>query len=172
MLIMRQDRIATKTGAEQRTHTPGPKVGTAFVNPSSLTTPGSLTPRSTTTRGRRRRRPLTGAVAWFATEGWSWSESSSTTDSFVAHLWRDTCAELATTRKRTPTRRPQTNGKIERIHSTPPDGWAFQKFYNSESARSAALPAWVHHYNLQRPHTANRPEAPKSPLDQTHRSYT
>ena len=55
-----------------------------------------------------------------------------------------------------------TNGKIEHFHRTLPDGWAFQKFYNSESARSAALPVWVHHYNLQRPHTAigrRRPSA-------------
>ncbi|RYB98079.1 integrase core domain-containing protein, partial [Nocardioides ganghwensis] len=31
---------------------------------------------------------------------------------------------------------------------------AFKKFYNSESARRAALPAWLHEYNHHRPHTA------------------
>ena len=34
------------------------------------------------------------------------------------------------------------------------EGWAFTKHYNSESARRAALPAWLHFYNHHRPHTA------------------
>lgn len=38
---------------------------------------------------------------------------------------------------------------IEWFHRTLVEGWAFEKFYNSESARLAALPAWVH--LLQRP---------------------
>ena len=36
----------------------------------------------------------------------------------------------------------------------PAEGWAFEKFYNSESARLAALPSWVHEYNHHRPHSA------------------
>lgn len=48
----------------------------------------------------------------------------------------------------------QTNGKIERFHRTLADGWAYSKHYNSESARRAALPAWLHFYNHHRPHTA------------------
>ena len=43
---------------------------------------------------------------------------------------------------------------IERFHRTLAEGWAFKKFYNSESARLAALPAWVHEYNHHRPHSA------------------
>ena len=50
--------------------------------------------------------------------------------------------------------RPQANGKIERFHRTLAEGWAFKKFYNSESARLAALPGWVHEYNHHRPHSA------------------
>jgi transposase InsO family protein len=69
-------------------------------------------------------------------------------------LWRGTCAELGITPKRTRPYRPQTNGRIERFHRTMADGWAFKKFYNSESARRAALPAWLHEYNHHRPHTA------------------
>ena len=49
--------------------------------------------------------------------------------------------------KRTRPDRPRTNGKIERFHRTMADGWAFKKFYSSETARRAALPAWLHEYN-------------------------
>jgi len=45
------------------------------------------------------------------------------------------------------------------------EGWAFEKFYNSESARLAALPAWVHEYNHNRPHSAIGKRSPVSRLD-------
>ena len=60
---------------------------------------------------------------------------------------------------------PQTNGKIERSHRTLAEGWAFKKFYNSESARLAALPAWVHQYNHHRPHSAIGKRSPITRLD-------
>ena len=82
-----------------------------------------------------------------------------------SHLWRETCAELGITAKRTRPYRPQTNGKIERFHRTLAEGWAFKKFYNSESARLAALPAWIHHYNHHRPHTAIGKASPITRLD-------
>ena len=69
------------------------------------------------------------------------------------------------TPKRTRPYRPQTNGKIERFHRTLAEGWAFKKFYNSESARLAALPAWVHEYNHHRPHSAIGKAAPITRLD-------
>jgi transposase InsO family protein len=69
-------------------------------------------------------------------------------------LWRDTCTELGITPKKTRPYRPQTNGKIERFRRTLADGWAFNQLYPTEQARRAALPAWLHHYNHHRPHTA------------------
>lgn len=51
-------------------------------------------------------------------------------------------------------RRPQTNGKVERFHRTLTDEWAYAKPYSSETARRAALPAWLHHYNNYRLYTA------------------
>ena len=95
------------------------------------------------------------AVAWFAARGVVVERVLSDNGSaYKSHLWRDSCADLNITVKKTRVRRPQTNGKIERFHRTMTDGWALKRFYNTESARRNALPAWLHHYNHHRPHTA------------------
>lgn len=108
---------------------------------------------------------LRNAVAWFADRGVTIERVLSDNGScYRSHLWRDTCIELGITPKRTRPYRPQTNGKIERFHRTMADGWAFKKFYNSESARRAALPAWIHFYNHHRPHTAIGRSTPISRL--------
>ncbi|MCW0213500.1 MAG: integrase core domain-containing protein, partial [Pseudonocardia sp.] len=73
---------------------------------------------------------------------------------YRSHLWRDTCAELGVSPRRTRPYRPQTNGKIERFHRTLADRWAFRRLYSSESQRRKALPAFLHEYNHHRPHTA------------------
>ena len=109
---------------------------------------------------------LCNAVARFADRGVVVQRVLSDNGScYKSHLWRDTCAELGITPKKTRPYRPQTNGKIERFHRTLADGWAFKKFYNSESARLAALPAWVHQYNHHRPHSAIGKAAPITRLD-------
>ena len=95
------------------------------------------------------------AVAWFADRGVVVQRVLSDNGGcYRSYLWRETCDELSITPKRTRPYRPQTNGKLERFHRTLADGWAFKKFYNSESARRAALPAWLHEYNHHRPHSA------------------
>ena len=104
---------------------------------------------------------LRNAVTWFAERGvvvqWILSDNG---NGYRSNLWLQTCADLAITPKKTQPYRPQTNGKIERFHRTLAEGWAFKKFYNSESARLAALPAWVHEYNHHRPHSAIGKAAP------------
>ena len=113
------------------------------------------------------------AVAWFAQRGVIVERVLSDNGSaYRSHLWRDTCAQLAITPKRTRPYRPQTNGKLERFHRTMADGWAFKKFYNSESARRAALPAWLHIYNHHRPHTAIGKSTPISRLTNLCDQYT
>jgi transposase InsO family protein len=95
------------------------------------------------------------AVAWFVERGVSVERVLSDNGSaYISHLWRDTCAELQITHKRTQPYRPQTNGKIERLHRTMADGWAYKKLYTSENARRAALAGWLHQYNHHRPHSA------------------
>jgi transposase InsO family protein len=109
---------------------------------------------------------LRNAVAWFAERGVTVRRVlSDNGGAYRSFLWRDTCAELGITPKRTRPYRPQTNGKIERFHRTLADGWAFKKFYNSESARLAALPAWLHEYNHHRPHSAIGKAAPITRLN-------
>jgi len=94
------------------------------------------------------------AAAWFAERGVILERVLTDNGSaYKAHLWRDTCHALHITPKRTRPYRPQTNGKIERFHRTLA-GWALDVFYPSETARRAALPAWLHDYNHHRPHTA------------------
>lgn len=105
------------------------------------------------------------ATSWFAARGVTVERVLSDNGSaYKSHAWRDACHELGIRAKKTRPYRPQTNGKIERFHRTLADGWAFSRHYNSESARRAALPAWLHEYNHHRPHTAIGAKPPISRL--------
>ncbi|MFC4372258.1 IS481 family transposase [Citricoccus nitrophenolicus] len=95
------------------------------------------------------------AIAWFADRGVSVERVLSDNGSaYKSYAWRDACAALGVRHKRTRPYRPQTNGKIERFHRTLADGWAYARFYTSESERRAALPGWLHFYNHHRHHSA------------------
>jgi transposase InsO family protein len=104
---------------------------------------------------------LTRAVAWFATRGVHIERVLSDNGSaYRSHAWRDACAELGITPKKTRPYRPQTNGKIERFHRTLTDGWGYARCYTSETERRDALAGWIHEYNHHRPHTAVGGKAP------------
>lgn len=95
------------------------------------------------------------ATAWFADHGVIVERVLSDNGSaYMSHAWREGCADLGITAKRTRPYRPQTNGKIERFHRTLADGWAYARFYGSEDQRRAALPGWLHFYNHHRAHSA------------------
>lgn len=113
------------------------------------------------------------ATSWFADRGVTVERVlSDNGPAYRSHAWRDACRELGIAPRRTRPYRPQTNGKIERFHRTMADGWAFTKHYNSESARRAALPAWLHHYNHHRLHTAIGKVPPISRLNNLPGHYT
>ncbi|MDN3496939.1 IS481 family transposase [Planococcus sp. APC 4015] len=95
------------------------------------------------------------AVTWFAERGVTVERVLSDNGSaYRSHAWKDACTQLGIRHKRTRPYRPQTNGKIERLHRTLADGWAYARFYSSETERRAALPGWLHFYNHHRTHSA------------------
>lgn len=100
-------------------------------------------------------RVLHRATAWFAHRGVTVERVLSDNGACYRSIaWRDACAELGITHKRTRPYRPQTNGKAERFHRTLADGWAYARFYDSDTARRNALPGWLHFYNHHRAHSA------------------
>jgi transposase InsO family protein len=73
---------------------------------------------------------------------------------YKSHAWREEHRQLNITHSRTRPRRPQTNGKVERLNRTLLEEWAYKRLYTSETNRRSALSGWLHYYNHHRPHTA------------------
>jgi transposase InsO family protein len=98
----------------------------------------------------------TRAAAWFAGHGIPVIERVLTDNGacYRSHAFAAALAQTGTVHKRTRPYRPQTNGKVERFNRTLLDEWAYAHLYRSETQRRAALPAWLHHYNHHRHHTA------------------
>lgn len=95
------------------------------------------------------------AVAWFAGRGVIIERVLSDNGAaYRSYAWRQACAELHITPKRTRPYRPQTNGKIERFHRTLADGWTYARFYESTQQRNITLPDRLHFYNHHRAHSA------------------
>jgi transposase InsO family protein len=161
--------VGRSQGKRNRAATPGavrnahhnPKMGTAFVHTviddhSRVAYAEIHNDETAATAIAVLRR----AVSWYAARGVIVERVLSDNGSaYKSHAWRDACHDLGIRPKKTRPYRPQTNGKIERFHRTLADGWAFARHYPSETARRAALPAWIHSYNHHRPHTAigNKP---------------
>ena len=113
------------------------------------------------------------AVAWFARRGIVTQRVLSDNGSaYRSRAWRDACAELGITPKRTRPYRPQTNGKVERFNRTMTSEWAFAEFFSSEADRRAAFPAWLHAYNHHRPHTGIGGHPPITRLTNLPGQYT
>jgi transposase InsO family protein len=144
---------AKRTGLTEKGH---PNIGTAFVH--TVIDDHSRVAyveicsdeKAETAIGVLRR-----AVVWFAHRGVTVERVlSDNGPCYRSHAWRDACSELGVRPKRTRPYRPQTNGKIERFHRTLADGWAYARFYGSETERRQALPTWIHFYNHHRTHSA------------------
>jgi len=136
----KQNRVMTPEKPRSSNHTP--LIGTAYVHTviddHSRVAYAEIHDDETaaTAVGVLRR-----AVSWFALRGVTVERVLSDNGSaYKSNLWRDTCRDLNIKAKKTRPYRPQTNGKIERFHRTLADGWAFRRFYATESARRNALP--------------------------------
>jgi transposase InsO family protein len=68
--------------------------------------------------------------------------------------------------------RPQTNGKAERFIGTLVREWAYARTYATNSARLAALPAFVEFYNQRRPHTALGGLSPAAVVNNVHGDHS
>jgi len=163
----KKNRLATRdrTGLKNRHYQP--KVGTCFVHTvvDDYTRLGYAECHDDETAATAVA-VLYRAVAWFAERGVTVERVLSDNGSaYRSFLWRDTCEELGIKVKKTQVRRPQTNGKAERFHGTMKQGWAYRRLYNSENARRAALPGWLHQYNHHRPHSALGGQPPITRLD-------
>ncbi|MEV5004027.1 IS481 family transposase, partial [Nocardioides sp. LML1-1-1.1] len=150
-----RNRAATDT-QRRKGYVRGPLIGTAFVHTviddHSRVAYAEIhaDEKATTAIGVLQR-----AAAWFADHDVTVERVLTDNGSaYRSHAWREACAALGVTPKRTRPYRPQTNGKIERFHRTLADGWAYARFYDSEAARRAALPDWLHFYNHHRAHSA------------------
>ncbi|WP_344379046.1 IS481 family transposase, partial [Agromyces tropicus] len=151
-----KNREATARRTGNRNHRYEPRVGTAYVHTviddhSRVAYAEICADEKAPTAVAVLRR----AVAWFADRGVTIERVISDNGSaYKSYDWRDACIELGITMKKTRPYRPQTNGKIERFHRTLADGWAYARFYGSETERRDALPGWLHFYNQHRRHSA------------------
>jgi transposase InsO family protein len=70
-----------------------------------------------------------------------------------SRAFHDTAAQLAIRLRFIKPHCPWTNGKAERLNRTLAAEWAYTRPYDTNSQRATALPIWLQHYNLERPHT-------------------
>ena len=91
---------------------------------------------------------------------------------YISHAHAAACRELAIRHLRTRPYRPQTNGKAERFIQTMLREWAYGRVFNTSNHRTEALPAWLLHYNFNRPHGALSHKPPGSRLTNLPRNYS
>ena len=82
------------------------------------------------------------------------------------------CRTLGIRHLRTRPRRPQTNGKAERLIRTMLGGWAYGALYGSNRERTAALDGWLYTYNHHRAHRAIGRQPPISRLNNLLGTYS
>jgi transposase InsO family protein len=68
--------------------------------------------------------------------------------------WETGCRQAAITPRHTRIRRPQTNGKAERLIRTLLNEWVRPYVYTDNNHRAEALPRYLDHYNHHRRHRA------------------
>jgi len=93
------------------------------------------------------------ALAWYKRQGIRVQRILSDNGSnYISTVFARCCQWHKIRHMRTRPYRPCTNGKAERFIQTLIREWAYAVPYRSSTARRKALPAWVAHYNQERPH--------------------
>lgn len=111
------------------------------------------------------------AHSWFAHHGVSIERVLTDNGScYRSDAFRQALA--GTTHTFTRPRRPQTNGKVERLNRTLLEEWAYVRVYRSDAQRTQALQRWLHLYNHHRSHTALGGQAPMDTLSNLPGQYT
>jgi transposase InsO family protein len=82
------------------------------------------------------------------------------------------CRALGVRHLRTRPRRPQTNGKAERLIRTMLGGWAYGALYGTNRERTAALDGWLYRYNHHRRHRAIGRQPPITRLNNLLGTYS
>jgi transposase InsO family protein len=91
---------------------------------------------------------------------------------YRAHTHRLACQQLGLKHLFTRPYRPRTNGKAERLIQTLTRSWARGRLYANSAERTAALDAWLNHYNFTRPHGSLSHKPPGSRLTKAPGNYT
>ena len=91
---------------------------------------------------------------------------------YRAHAHRLACQQLGLKHLFTRPYRPRTNGKAERFIQTLTRSWARGRIYANSAERTAALDAWLNHYNFTRPHGSLSHKPPGSRLTKAPGNYS
>lgn len=95
------------------------------------------------------------AVAWYRTIGiTAFRVLTDNGGCYISNAFRDVCARLHITRKRTRPYTPRTNGKAERFIQTLCREWAYRFSFSSSADRSSLLIPYLHFYNHHRQHSS------------------
>ena len=93
------------------------------------------------------------ALRWFRSLGIACKRLlSDNAKCYDSKLFTALCQEHGIRQGTTRPYTPRTNGKAERFIQTLKRRWAYRRPYRTSALRAASLPAWVKHYNHQRPH--------------------
>jgi transposase InsO family protein len=111
------------------------------------------------------------ALAFFARHGIQVQRVMTDNGSaYRAHTHRRACHQLGLKHLFTRPYRPRTNGKAERFIQTLTRKWARGRLYANSAERTAALHAWLDHYNYTRPHGSLGHKPPGSRLTKAPRN--
>lgn len=113
------------------------------------------------------------AVAWYAARGIRIRAVMSDNGAcYIAHDYARALHSLELKHLRIKPRRPQTNGKAERLIKTLLNEWAYARIYGSSAERTAALPLYLDRYNYRRPHGSLSHQPPASRLNNLVGNYS